>query len=84
MTEPLLSVAVTVNVTLLKHKPAAAFTRMLLGQVRVGAVVSVTTTIWLHCENVPQSLMACQVRVAMNVFPHVALVMVLTMFTVVG
>ena len=80
---PLLSVAVREKVTLLKHKPDAAWTRILLGHVRAGGVVSVTTTLWLHCEKDPQSLTACHVRVAMKVFPQVALVTVFTVFSVV-
>ena len=81
---PLRSVAVAVKVTLLKHKPAPASTVILVGQVMVGGVVSTTVTVWLHCEKLPQLLMACHVRVAMKVLPQVALVIVLTMINVEG
>src|SRR5205823_5321486 len=44
-----------------------------------GGVVSTTVTVWLHCELLLQASVALQVRVAMKVFPHVALVTVPTM-----
>jgi hypothetical protein len=50
----------------------------------VGAVVSVTLTVWLHWALLPQPSIALQVRVALKVFPHAALVTVLTMEMVVA
>src|SRR2546425_5123867 len=50
----------------------------------VGAVVSVTLTVWLHWELLPQASIARQVRVALKVFPHAAFVTVLTMEMVVA
>jgi len=48
-------------------------------QVIVGGVVSTVAMVWLHCAVLPQASVALQVRVATNVLPHVALVVVLTM-----
>src|SRR2546428_12451072 len=50
----------------------------------VGAVVSVTLTVWLHWALLPQPSIALQVRVALNVFPHAAFVTVLTFEMVVA
>src|SRR5437588_632267 len=51
-------------------------------QVIVGGVVSTTVTVWLHCALLVQASVACQVRVAVIVFPHDALVTVLTIVIV--
>ena len=48
-------------------------------QVITGGVVSTVAIVWLHCAVLPQASVALQVRVATNVLPHVALVVVLTM-----
>jgi len=51
-------------------------TVLLVGQVIEGGVVSTTVTVWLHCAWFPHASVARHVRVAVNVFPHVALVVV--------
>src|SRR5438094_6981264 len=50
----------------------------------VGAVVSVTLTVWLHWALLPQASIALQMRVALKVFPHAAFVTVLTIEMVVA
>src|SRR6185295_6478654 len=45
-------------------------------QVISGAPVSTTVMVWLQSERLPQSSVADQVRVALKVFPHSALVTV--------
>ena len=48
-----------------------------------GGVVSIVAIVWLQFADVlPQASVARQVRVATNVLPHVALVVVLTMLIV--
>ena len=51
---------------------------MFVAQVIVGAVVSTSVTVWLHCEVLPQASLAAQVRVALKVFPHAGFVTVVT------
>src|SRR5206468_7029478 len=48
-----LSVAVTVNVTLLEQTPGAAFTVRLAGQVICGGCVSITVTVKVQVELLP-------------------------------
>ena len=50
---PQLSVAVTLNVTLLEQLPPAVPTVMLLGQVITGAMVSLTVTVKLQFAVLP-------------------------------
>jgi hypothetical protein len=47
--------------------------------VRTGGVVSLVAMVWLHCAVLPQASVALQVRVATNVLPQPALVVVPTM-----
>jgi hypothetical protein len=47
-------------------------------QVMTGAVVSTTVTVWLHDATLPHASVTRHVRVAVNVLPQVALVVVLT------
>src|SRR5688572_24093237 len=53
-----------------------------MAQVSTGAAVSTTVTVWLHCAELPQASVACQVRVALKVLPQAALVTVLRIRTV--
>src|SRR4029077_14686407 len=46
-----------------------------------GAIVSVTVTVCEPCDALPQASVACQTRVAEKVFPHAALVSVLSTIT---
>src|ERR1041385_8264225 len=48
-----LSVAVTLNVTLLVHPPGAGFTVRFAGQVMLGGCVSVTVTVKVHVLALP-------------------------------
>jgi len=50
-------------------------------QVRLGAVVSTTVTVWLHWATFPHASVALQVRVALRVCPHNPLVSVLKIVT---
>src|SRR5438876_516792 len=45
-----------------EHVPASALTVMLLGQVRIGAVVSVKVMVWTQVAPLPQESVAFQVR----------------------
>src|SRR5206468_3672976 len=58
-----LSVAVTLNVTLLEHAPAAALTARLLEQVITGACVSLTVTVKLQLALLPCASVAVLVTV---------------------
>ena len=55
-----------------------ASTVWLVAQIIVGGVVSITVTVWKHCEGAPQLLVVCQMRVATKVFPQFVVVIVLT------
>src|SRR6266850_1395302 len=57
-------------------------TMRLLAQVMMGAVVSITVMVWLHEALLLQLSVACQVRMASNVFPHNAFVIVPVMVIV--
>src|ERR1041384_1665054 len=58
-------------------------TVLALAQVMTGAVVSTTVTVWLQRALLPQASLAGRVRVAVNVCPHAALVVVCSMVSVV-
>src|ERR1043165_1361718 len=47
----------------------------------MGGSVSMTVTVWLPVAMLPQASVALKVRVATNVFPQVAFVVVLTIVT---
>jgi hypothetical protein len=57
-------------------------TILFVGQLITGGVVSETATIWLQVAAFEQPSVALQVRVAMNAFPQVKLVTVLTILMV--
>src|SRR5205823_3749862 len=78
---PLKSIAVgSSNVQTVAHST------FLLGilQVIVGAVVSTTCTVWLHCALLPQASVICQVRMASKVMPQWPAVLVTVLRTVTG
>src|SRR5437016_3564408 len=54
-------------------------TVLLVAQLMLGRVVSTTLTVWLHVFVLLQASIAAQVRVAENVFPQSAFVIVLRM-----
>ena len=61
-----------------KFHAVPEFTVLFVTQVITGAVVSTTFTVWLHAFVLPQASVAFQVRVALKVLPHAALVAVPT------
>src|ERR1041385_876365 len=63
VTLPQRSVAVTLNVTLLEHVPAAALTVMFVGQVIVGPCTSRTVTVNVHWLLLPELSKALLVTV---------------------
>ena len=83
-TAPHRSVAVTLNVTLLKQLPGDVSTVTSARQVIVGGVVSTMMTVWLHVAMLPELSVPRQARVAANVPPQNTLVTVLTTVTAVG
>src|SRR5437016_774517 len=64
---PPLSVAV--GGSKLQAAPSCTVLLVLL-QLMIGAVVSMTWTVWLHWALLPQASVAAQVRVASKVFPQ--------------
>jgi hypothetical protein len=72
------SCAVVVNVTGRPPEPVHS-TTMFEEQNNCGGVVSTTLIVWLHVLEFPQTSVADQVRVAVNVLPQCALVTVSTM-----
>src|SRR5947207_3169085 len=65
-----------------KLQAVPSSTVLLALQVITGAVVSATSTVWLHRLKLPQASVACQVRVASKVLPQWPLVLV-TVLTIV-
>src|SRR5439155_25433294 len=65
-----------------KLQAVPSSTVLLALQVITGAVVSATSTVWLHWLKFPQASVACQVRVASKVLPQWQRVLV-TVLTIV-
>src|SRR5207237_629472 len=61
-----------------KSHAAPNSTVLLVTQVMAGAVVSTTVTVWLHRLVLPQASVASHVRLAVKVWPQVALVSVVS------
>src|SRR5436305_710038 len=77
---PQLSVAVTLNVTLLVHRPNAAFTVKLAGHVMAGACSSSTVTVNVHWLVLPMASVAMIVTVVVPAGKAKPLVGLLTKF----